>query len=335
MVRLAIIGAGYWGPNLIRNFYGISRECVRYVCDQDAKALARLKDSFPGVEFVSDYATVLGSPEVDAVVVATQPASHFPLCKEALEKGKHVFVEKPMALRTKEAEELLSMSNAGKRVFMVGHLLRYHPAVKLLEEHIQKGELGEILYVYSTRVNLGKVRHDENALWSFAPHDIAVIMHLMGRKALSVSAIGQSYLKAGVEDVAFLTILFEGNSMAHIHVSWLDPHKIRKLTVVGKKKMAVFDDMEGAEKIRIYDKGVDYSPGVKSYDEAMSLRVGDILIPRVSMKEPLRIECEHFIECVEHGRRPLTDAEEGLAVVKLLEGAEMSMRLSGALVELV
>jgi len=178
------------------------------------------------------------------------------------------------------------------------------------------------------------VRHDENALWSFAPHDIAVIMHLMGRKPLSVSAIGQSYLRQGVEDVVFLTILFESNCMAHIHVSWLDPHKIRKLTVVGNKKMAVFDDMEAAEKVRIYDKGVDYSPGVKSYDEAMSLRVGDILIPRVSMKEPLRIECEHFIECVEHGRRPLTGAEEGLEVVRVLEAAEMSLRLSGALVDL-
>jgi len=334
MVRVAIIGAGYWGPNLVRNFYGINRQCVRYVCDQDAAAIAKLKDAFPGVEFVSDYNTILDSGEVDAVVIATQPSSHFPLSKEALEKGKHVFVEKPMTLHAKEAEELLSLSRTSARVFMVGHLLRYHPAVRLLKDHIDKGELGEILYIYSTRVNLGKVRQDENALWSFAPHDIAVIMHLMERKPLSVSAIGQSYLRPGVEDVAFLTILFDGNRMAHIHVSWLDPHKIRKLTVVGKKKMAVFDDMEAAEKVRIYDKGVDYSPGVKSYDEAMSLRVGDILIPRVSMKEPLRIECEHFIECVEQGKRPLTDAEEGVGVVRVLEAAEMSMRLSGALVEL-
>jgi predicted dehydrogenase len=334
MVRLAVIGAGYWGPNLIRNFYGINRESIRFVCDQDTTALGKLRSSLPGVEFVSDHNLVLNSSEVDAVVIATQPASHFALSKEALEKGKHVFVEKPLALHANEAEELLSLSRSKNRVLMVGHLLRYHPAVKLLKDYVEKGELGEIFYIYSTRVNLGKVRHDENALWSFAPHDIAVIIYLMGCKPISVSAVGQSYLRTGVEDVVFLTVLFEGNRMAHIHVSWLDPHKIRKLTVVGNKKMAVFDDMEASEKIRIYDKGVDYSPGVKSYTEAVSLRVGDILIPRVQMKEPLRIECEHFIECVEHGKRPLTDAEEGVVVVRVLEGAQESMRLSGSLVQL-
>jgi predicted dehydrogenase len=334
MVRVAVIGAGYWGPNLIRNFYAIDRDCVRFVCDQDTVATGKLRNSLPGVEFVSDYNLVLNSPEVDAVVIATQPASHFALAKEALEKGKHVFVEKPLALHTSEAEELLALSGSKNRILMVGHLLRYHPAVKLLKDYLERGELGEILYIYSTRVNLGKVRHDENALWSFAPHDIAVIMHLMGRRPVSVSAIGQSYLRPGVEDVVFLTVLFEGNHMAHIHVSWLDPHKIRKLTVVGNKKMAVFDDMEASEMVRIYDKGVDYSPGFRSYTEAVSLRVGDILIPRVQMKEPLRIECEHFVECVEKGKRPLTDGEEGVAVVKVLEGAQKSMSLSGALVQL-
>lgn len=334
MVRVAVIGAGYWGPNLIRNFYGINRNCVRFVCDQDAAVIGRLRDSFPGVEFVSDYDLVLGSSEVDAVVIATQPASHFDLCKRAFEKGKHVFVEKPLALNTAEAEGLLALSRSKKKILMVGHLLRYHPAIKLLKNYVESGELGEILYIYSTRVNLGKVRQDENALWSFAPHDLAVITYLMGRKPVSVSAVGQSYLTSGVEDVVFLTIFFEGNCMAHIHVSWLDPHKIRKLTVVGNKKMAVFDDMEASEMVRIFDKGVDYSPGYKSYAEAVSLRVGDILIPRIQMKEPLRIECEHFIECVEKGKHPLTDGEEGVMVVRVLEGAQESMRFSGALVQL-
>jgi len=334
MIKVAVIGAGYWGPNLIRNFYGINRECVRFVCDQDSSVIGRLKNSFPGVEFVSDYSLVLNSPEVDGVVVATQPTSHFALSKEALEKGKHVFVEKPLALNTSEAEELVALSRSKNRVLMVGHLLRYHPAVKLLKDYLERGELGDVLYIYSTRVNLGKVRQDENALWSFAPHDLAVIIYLMGRKPVSVSAVGQSYLTPDVEDVVFLTVFFEGNCMAHVHVSWLDPHKIRKLTVVGNKKMAVFDDMEASEMIRIFDKGVDYSPGFKSYAEAVSLRVGDILIPRVQMKEPLRIECEHFIECVEKGKHPLTDGEEGVAVVRVLEGAQKSMRLSGSLVQL-
>lgn len=334
MVKVAVVGAGYWGPNLIRNFHSIRENCLRYVCDQDESALNRLRNFFPDVEFISDYDLILNAPEIDAVVIATQPTSHFPLAKQALEKGKHVFVEKPMALRTSEAELLLSTSKAQNRVLMVGHLLRYHPAVGLLKQYVDEGELGEILYIYSTRVNLGKVRYDENALWSFAPHDVALILHLMESRPTAVSAVGQSYLREGVEDVVFLTILFEQKRMAHAHVSWLDPHKIRKLTVVGNRKMAVFDDMEASEKIRIYDKGVDFSPGHRSYEDALSLRTGDILIPRVKMREPLRIECEHFLECVEKGTTPLTDGEEGVAVVRVLEAAQKSLELAGSLVEI-
>ncbi|MFH0778734.1 MAG: Gfo/Idh/MocA family oxidoreductase [Candidatus Eisenbacteria bacterium] len=334
MVRIAVVGAGYWGPNLIRNFLSAKGSSLRFVCDQDASALKKLQSSFPGVEFVTDFAAVVNSPEVDGIVIATDATSHFDLAKEALEKGKHVFVEKPLALSASLAEELVSLSKAAGRVLMVGHLLRYHPAVTLLKEYIDRGELGEILYAYSTRVNLGRVRREENALWSFAPHDIAVILHLIGSRPAAVSAVGQCYLREGVEDVVFLTILFEHNKMAHVHVSWLDPHKIRKLTVVGKKKMAVFDDMEASELIRIYDKGVDYTPGYRSYTEAVSLRVGDILIPRVQMREPLRIECEHFVECIETGRQPFTDGEEGLAVVRVLEAAQQSLALSGSLVRI-
>ncbi len=332
MARVAVVGAGYWGPNLIRNFHGIRENCLRFVCDQDESALDRLRSSFPDVEFVSDYDVVLNSREIDAVVIATQPTSHFALAKQAFQKGKHVFVEKPLALRASEAESLLSMSKSEDRVLMVGHLLRYHPAVELLKQYVDHGELGEILYIYSTRVNLGKVRYDENALWSFAPHDVALILHLMDSRPAAVSAVGQSYLREGVEDVVFLTVLFEEKRMAHAHVSWLDPHKIRKLTVVGNKKMAVFDDMEASEKIRIYDKGVDFSPGHRSYEDALSLRTGDILIPRVKMREPLRIECEHFLECVEKGKKPLTDGEEGVAVVKVLEAAQKSLGQAGSLV---
>jgi predicted dehydrogenase len=332
MVRIAVVGAGYWGPNLIRNFDSMKASSLRFVCDQDKVVLEKLKPSYPGVEFVSDASSVLDSPEVDAVVIATQPASHPALAREAMEKGKHVFVEKPLTLSAADAEMLLETSVRTNRILMVGHLLLYHPAVKLLKEYIRSGELGEVLYVYSTRVNLGKVRHDENALWSFAPHDVAVILHLIDAKPVAVSAIGQCYLRPGVEDVVFLTIIFEQNKMAHVHVSWLDPHKIRKLTIVGNKKMAVFDDMEASEKIRVYDKGVDYSPDYRSYAEAVSLRVGDILIPRVDMKEPLRIECEHFVECIVHGRPPLTSAREGVAVVKVLESAQKSLSASGSLV---
>jgi predicted dehydrogenase len=334
MVKVAVVGAGYWGPNLIRNFYSIGENVLRFVCDQDETALHRLEGSFPSVEFTSDYSLVLDSPDVDAVVIATQPTSHFTLAKQALEKGKHVFVEKPLALKVSEAQSLQSISEAENRILMVGHLLRYHPAVVLLEQYVDRGELGDILYIYSTRVNLGKVRHDENALWSFAPHDVALILHLMKSPPLAVSAVGQSYLREGVEDVVFLTVLFEKNRMAHAHVSWLDPHKIRKLTVVGNKKMAVFDDMEASEKVRIYDKGVDFSPGYRSYEDAVSLRTGDILIPKVRMKEPLRIECEHFLECIEKGIEPLTGAEEGVSVVRVLEASQKSLELSGSMVDI-
>ncbi len=334
MVKIAAVGAGYWGPNLIRNFNSIKSCTLRFVCDQDGTVLERLKPLYPGVEFVSESSTVLDSTDVDAVVIATQPASHLALAKEAMEKGKHVFVEKPLTLSARDAEILFETSVRTKKILMVGHLLRYHPAVRLLKSYIDSGELGEVLYVYSTRVNLGKVRHDENALWSFAPHDIAVILHLIDARPVSVSAVGQCYLRPDVEDVVFLTILFERQRMAHVHVSWLDPHKIRKLTIVGKRKMAVFDDMEASEKVRIYDKGVDYSPDYRSYAEAVSLRVGDILIPKVDMKEPLRIECEHFIECITQGKPPLTGAEEGVAVVKVLESAQKSLSASGALVEI-
>jgi predicted dehydrogenase len=213
---------------------------------------------------------------------------------------------------------------------MVGHLLLYHPGVRYLKQAVADGVLGDLLYIYSQRVNLGKVRRDENALWSFAPHDLSVVLHLMGQEPVDVAARGSAFLQPGVEDVVFVDLRFPGGQTAHVHVSWLDPHKLRKFTVVGTQKMIVFDDMEASEKIKVYDKGVDRAGQVVSYGDALTVRSGDILIPKISLQEPLRLECQHFIECVRERRKPLTDGLDGLRVVKVLDAAQRSLARGGA-----
>jgi predicted dehydrogenase len=272
---------------------------------------------------------MLEKKDIDAIVVVTPAVLHYKQVRDALEAGKHVFVEKPMSLSVREAAELEDLARTRKLTLMVGHLLIYHPAVNKLKSLISDGELGEVYYLYAQRVNLGKVREDENALWSFAPHDISVVLYLIGEEPEVVTATGECYLQKGIEDVVFLTMKFPGRQMAQIQLSWLDPHKERKLTVVGSKKMAVFDDVQASEKIRIYDKGVDKPPEYGSYGEYLTLRDGDILIPRIKMQEPLRLECEHFIECVRTGKRPVTDAKSGVGVVRILEAAQQSLDKGG------
>jgi len=239
-------------------------------------------------------------------------------------------------LKVKEGEELVKLAEEKKKILMVGHIMEYHAATLKLKDYITKGELGEILYLYSTRVNLGKVRDIENALWSFAPHDISMILFLLEKEPVSVTATGQCYLQKnkGVEDVAFMTMHFADGVMAHIHVSWLDPHKDRKLTVVGSKKMAVFDDTQSAEKIWIYDKGVDTRLDYNTYGEYLSLRFGDILIPKIETAEPLRSECQHFIQCVEKRKHPRSDGRDGLRVLKILDAGERSLKMGGSPVEI-
>jgi predicted dehydrogenase len=238
-------------------------------------------------------------------------------------------VEKPLALSVQEGEELIQLAQERKRILMVGHLLLYHPAILKLKEYVEKGEIGDLYYLYSTRVNLGKVRREENALWSFAPHDLSVALSFFGTLPSRVSATGESYLREGIFDVVFVSLHFPKKKMAHIHVSWLDPHKIRKITLVGSKKMVVFDDMESTEKIRLYDKGVDYQPAFASFSESLTLRVGDVHIPRVNAKEPLKEECKHFIECVIERKNPLTDGENGLQVLRVLDAAQKSLEQGG------
>ncbi len=328
MINVAVVGAGAWGKNHIRVFSELPNVRLKYVCDNDPPKLASVRKAHPQSQTVENLNPILQDPEVRGVVVASSAISHYSLSKEILLAGKDVLVEKPMALNEKDAEEMLEIAEKKDRILMVGHLLIYHSVVDRLKEMISSGELGKIHYIYTQRVNLGVIRQDENALLSFAPHDLSVILHLIEEKPVVVSAHGESYIQNGIEDVVFLSLRFSDGKMANVHLSWLDPHKLRKITIVGSRKMAVFDDMEASEKLKIYDKGVR-SPSYDTYGEYLSLRFGDITIPNVKMVEPLRAEAEHFIHCIESRGGPKTDGRDGLEVVRILIAAQESLKKKG------
>jgi len=334
MTTVAVIGGGGWGKNHVRNFHQIDACCLKTVCDLDEAILARHQAAYEGLATTTQAEDVFGDAEVDAVVIATDAPSHCRIASAALEAGKHVMVEKPMTLVPDEAEALVAAAEAAGRVLMVGHLLEYHPCVLYLKDLVDGGRLGDLRYMYSQRVNLGVVRKDENAWWSLAPHDVSVILFLFGTAPTVVTAQGQDYLRDGVEDVVFAQLKFADGRMAHIHVSWFDPHKIRKMTLVGAEKMATFDDMEAAEKIRIYDKGVEAAGTVVGYEQSLDIRSGDIVIPKTPGGEPLRAECLHFLDCIENGRTPRSDGQDGLRVVQVLEAGQRSLAGGGTPVEL-
>jgi predicted dehydrogenase len=296
------------------------------VCDADTSRFERLAGLYPHIEFTDNLDKLIEGDRIDAVVVATGSDSHYEVARKCLLAGKHALVEKPLALSSAEAAELVQIAGEKSRILLVGHLLRYHNGVVKLREYIDDGYLGKVLYVYTTRVNLGKIRKEESALWSFATHDISLVNFLLGGAPEYVTASGQSYVREGIQDVVFVTLHYTDRVMAHLHVSWLDPHKIRKITVVGDKKMAVLDDMQATEKLRIYDKGVDFVPSYGDYGESLSIRVGDIYIPKIDMVEPLKVECRHFLDCITKGAEPLTGGEHGLQVLRVLEAAERSLK---------
>lgn len=327
MVNVAVIGTGDWGPNLVRNFYQLSN--LKIVCDIDDKNLFKIQNSYSNVKVTKDSNEIFNSEDLNAVCIAVSTEHHYKLAKRSLLSGKHTFVEKPLCLSSKHSKDLIETANKQNLVLMVGHLLLYHPVVRRLKSYIEDGEFGDIQYIYSTRVNLGQVRKTEDALWEFAPHDISVILYLLDSKPDYVTAVGEAYLQPNICDVVFLTLRFPNKVMAHIHVSWLDPRKIRKMTVVGNRKMGVFDDMEPQEKLRIYDKGIDFKPSFTPYQESLALRVGDIYIPKVASGEPLKIECQHFIDCIREKKKPISDGENGLVVVKILESAGKSLKSGG------
>jgi predicted dehydrogenase len=327
-IAVGVVGLGAWGWNVARCLNEIP-ECNLIACsDSDPKRREKAKRSW-GVETVESLAELLRLyPEVKAIVISSPAITHYELTKMALLAGKDVFVEKPFTLNTAHAEELLDLALSLGRILMVGHLLEYHPAVNYMRDVIRSGELGDIYYIYTQRVNLGRIRGDENALWSFAPHDISQIMYLLGGTPVDISARGQSFIQRGIEDVVFLSLYFSNRVMAHIHISWLDPHKVRSTTIVGSKKMIVFDDAGTSEKLRIYNSCAEPSDQ-RSYGEAIQVRFGDIQIPQISNAEPLRLEMEHFLCCVDTRTQARSDGHDGLMVVKILEAAQKSLDSDG------
>ncbi|HEY7195379.1 MAG TPA: Gfo/Idh/MocA family oxidoreductase [Gemmatimonadales bacterium] len=327
-LKIGVVGAGTWGKNHVRTVAGLADAELTAVCDTDAKVRERVARQYPAALVTGEVPALLEA--VEAVIVASPAATHATVARQAIEAGKPVLVEKPFALSGRDAEAVAKLAEQRGLPVLAGHLLVYHPAVEKLREMVQQGELGRVFYLYGLRVNLGQVRKDENALWSFGPHDVSVALYLLGEEPVRVAAQGKSYLQPAIEDVVFLTMEFASGVLAHVQMSWLDPHKERKLTVVGAKKMVVFDDMEPREKLRIYDKGVDRPPEYGSFGESLAIREGDIFIPRIPAVEPLAAELAHFVRAARGTEAPRASAADGVRVVRVLEAASRSLARGGA-----
>jgi predicted dehydrogenase len=335
-VNVAVTGMGYWGPNLARNFAALPGAHLSSVCDVREEALSRMGQQYPKTRLTTEYRELLNNPAVDAVVIATPAETHYGLAKESLHAGKHTLVEKPLAMTVDQCRELIDLADRLSRVLMVGHVFRYNAAVQKLKSYIESGELGQVHYISSNRLNLGRIRQDINAMWNFAPHDISIITYLLDMMPSQVNARGFSYIQEGVEDVVFMTLCFPNGASANVHISWLNPRKVRAMTVVGSRKMAVYDDVSADAKIQIYDKGVTKQPDLASLGDfdtfgefQLLLRAGDVLIPKIDFVEPLRVECQHFVDCIMNGSRPITDGRDGLRIVQVLEAAQRSMENGG------
>lgn len=330
MVGFGLVGVGYWGPNLARNLNSVENARLAWVCDSNEKALAKIASFYPKTRTTGSLDEMLAAADLDAVVVATPARSHFEIARKCLKAGKHVMVEKPLAMSTVECDELIDIAKSKDLKLMVGHTFLYSPPILKLKELVDKGEIGDIYYAYSTRANLGQIRKDINAMWNLAPHDIAIFLYLFGSAPISVSAKGISRIQPGIEDVVFMYLDFPGNITAHVHVSWLDPGKVRKLTLVGSKKMVIYDDVNADARVQIFDKGVTkVGNGAESFSSfgefQLLLRAGDVLIPKIPADEPLKTECRHFANSIISDVSPLTDGIHGRQVVRILEAASESM----------
>jgi predicted dehydrogenase len=315
-VRVGVVGLGYWGPNLARNLASIPGCELAWLCDASARARERMAPYFPNARMTDTLEDLLGDDDLDAIVLATPVPTHAELAVAVARAGKHCFVEKPLATTAADAQRAVAAAEQAGRILMVGHLLEYHPAVTRLKELIDGHELGELYYIYGNRLNLGKLRADENALWSLGAHDVSVVLHLVDEEPVECLAQGACYVREGIQDVVFCYLRFPSGIVAHLHLSWLDPHKERRITVVGSRRMTTFDDMLIEGKLTVYDKGFDED--TRSWGEYIA-RSGDTFSPRIPSVEPLRIECEHFLECVRTGAQPRSDGHSGLRVVRVLE----------------
>jgi predicted dehydrogenase len=334
MIHVAVIGYGYWGPNLVRNFQETEGARLAICCDLSPQRLAQVEAKYPRVVTTTDYTEVLTNDSVDAVAIATPVATHYGFARKALEHGKHVLVEKPIAASVAEAESLVEIAAKRKLTLMVNHTFIYTGAVRKMKEIVNGGDLGDLYYFDSVRINLGLIQRDVNVLWDLAPHDIAILDHLVEEKPVSVCANGACHIGNGIENVAYLTVYYDSGLIAHFHNNWLAPVKIRTVLVGGSKRMILYDDMEPSEKVKVYDRGVDVNSPEGVHRALISYRLGDMWSPKLDTTEALRLVAAEFIECIQTGRRPITDSMNGLNVVKILEASEMSIKRRGREVKL-
>jgi predicted dehydrogenase len=333
-IKIGVVGCGYWGPNLVRNFRSLPDCDMKVMCDLSEKRLTHLRSLYPEVEGSADYHHMLNGIGLDAVIIATAVKSHFPLAKKSLLAGKHTFIEKPMASSAAECEELVDIAHKNGLVLMTGHTFLYSPAVRKIKEIIAKGDLGEIRYISARRLNLGLFQKDINVAWDLAPHDISIIQHIIGEQPVTVNCRGCAHITPGVEDVTTMCLSYPGGRTAIIQSSWLDPRKVREMTIVGSKRMIVYDDVATLEKIRVFDARVERPPHYDTFAEFhYAYHYGDVYAPYIKQEEPLKTECQHFLDCINHGTTPLSDGRQGLELVRILEASSESLRQGGAAVE--
>ncbi len=330
-IKVGVVGCGYWGPNLIRNFRSLPDCHLKMMCDLSEKRLTHLRSLYPEVEGSRDYGHMLNGVGLDAVIIATAVKTHFPLAKASLLAGKHTFIEKPMAASSEECEELVEIARKKGLVLMTGHTFLYSPAVKKIKEIIAKGDLGEIRYISARRLNLGLFQKDINVAWDLAPHDISIIQHIIGEQPSTVNCRGSAHVTPGIEDVTTMCLSYPNKQTAIIHSSWLDPRKVREMTIVGSKRMIVYDDCAPLEKIRVFDARVERPPHYDTFAEFhYAYHYGDVYAPYIKQEEPLKTECQHFLDCINQGTAPLSDGRQGLELVRILEASSESLKLGGS-----
>lgn len=335
MLRVGVIGCGYWGPNLVRNFTEANNAQVVSCCDLRKERLDFIRSRYPFVQTTTTYQDILQNPHIDAIAIATPSSTHFTIARHALLQGKHVLVEKPLALTSAQAQELIELAQRAGTVLMVDHTFVYTGAVHKIKEIVDSGELGDLYYFDSVRINLGLFRHDTNVLWDLASHDVSIMDYVLGKRALAVSAIGVCHISDAIENMAYLTVFFDKPLIAHIHVNWLAPVKIRKTLICGSRKMVIYDDIEPSEKVKVYDAGITIDQKPEDiYKIKVSYRTGDMYSPRIDLTEALKVECEHFVNCIQNKAKPITDGEAGLELVRILETAQRSMDAGGVKIEL-
>ena len=334
-MKIGVVGCGYWGPNLVRNFRALPDCNLKMICDLSEQRLAHLKSVYPEVQGTTDYRHMLNGAGLDAVVIATAVSTHFPMAKASLLAGKHTMIEKPMASSSAECEELIAIAKKKGLVLMIGHTFLYSPAVRKIKEIVNHGDIGEIRYISARRLNLGLFQKDINVAWDLSPHDISIVLYIMGEQPTTINCCGSTHINANVEDVTSMYMTFPNQKSAMIHSSWLDPRKIREMTIVGSKRMIVYDDVAPLEKIRIYDSRVDRLPHYDTFAEFhYAYHYGDVYSPYIRQEEPLKTECQHFLDCIRQGTTPLSDGHQGLELVRILEASSESLKQGGAPMDL-